>query len=351
MSFKIIDKNDIKTWNEVIKGFSEFDVYYLYEYAKAFEIHGDGEPILIYYQENTFKATKVVMKRKIPYSDLSNNNETIYDVVTPYGYGGFLIEGYFTSENLKNFYSKYSDFLSLNNIIAEFTRFHPIIGNEKYLTDNYPCVELGRTVSIQLNSEKEIWDNFTSKNRNMIRKAQKSGVSIKHGLTKQLFDKFMDMYNRTMDNDSASKYYYFSNKFYDSILNDLRENAEIFYAVFNNEIIAMSIMIFANKTMHYHLSGSLKEYRHLAPSNFLLYEAAIWGLNMGYTTFHLGGGLGSAEDNLFKFKASFNKSFTHKFTIGKYIYDQKYYDLLVNDRKQNDPTFNEKSSFFPLYRS
>ena len=65
-------------------------------------------------------------------------------------------------------------------------------------------------------------------------------------------------------------------------------NYEMFYATLDGKIIAMSIMLFANKQMHYHLSGSMMEYRNLAPSNLLLYKAAVWGSEQGYKTFHLG---------------------------------------------------------------
>ena len=76
-------------------------------------------------------------------------------------------------------------------------------------------------------------------------------------------------------------------------------------------------MLYGNKQMHYHLSGSLIEYRNLAPSNLLLYKAALWGCEQGFKTFHLGGGVGSGEDGLYKFKAAFNRNSNYQFSIGK----------------------------------
>lgn len=125
----------------------------------------------------------------------------------------------------------------------------------------------------------------------------------------------------------------------------------MFYAVMNGEVIAMSIMLFANKQMHYHLSGSMMEYRHLAPSNLLLYKAALWGCEQGYKTFHLGGGVGSGEDNLYKFKAAFNRKSDYQFSIGKEVFDQQKYDELVAERASRDEGFDRESRFFPLYRA
>ena len=91
-----------------------------------------------------------------------------------------------------------------------------------------------------------------------------------------------------MDKDKADDYYYFGKNFYESILLDLKYNSLIFYAVYENKIIAMAIILFNNRKMHYHLSAVNKQYQHLAPTNFLLYEAACWGHENGYKTFHLG---------------------------------------------------------------
>ena len=33
-------------WDEIVRSFHEFDIYWLSEYTRAFQIHGDGEPFL-----------------------------------------------------------------------------------------------------------------------------------------------------------------------------------------------------------------------------------------------------------------------------------------------------------------
>jgi lipid II:glycine glycyltransferase (peptidoglycan interpeptide bridge formation enzyme) len=112
----------------------------------------------------------------------------------------------------------------------------------------------------------------------------------------------------------------------------------------------MSIILYANGLMHYHLSGSLSEFRHLAPTNLLLYEAAIWGCEQGFRQFHLGGGVGSQEDSLYKFKEGFNRNSDCRFAIAKQVFMPEMYNELVKERKEQDVTFDEHSSFFPLYR-
>ena len=182
----------------------------------------------------------------------------------------------------------------------------------------------------------------------MIRKAQKNNIKIYRGSYPEIYTTFRTIYNATMDKDDADPYYYFDAPFYDSILSDLSHNAQVFYAVFEEKIIAASIMLAANGKMNYHLSGSLREYANLAPSNLLLYEAALWGSANGYRSLYLGGGVGSCEDSLFKFKRAFYRGDDlNRFCIGKKILDAAKYEELVSLR--ND--LSEESGFFPRYRA
>ena len=138
--------------------------------------------------------------------------------------------------------------------------------------------------------------------------------------------------------------------FYKVIYDYLKGNFKVFYATLEDKIVAASLILYANKQVHYHLSGSLSKYRNLAPTNLLLYQVALWGQEHGFKTLHLGGGLGSGNDNLYKFKAAFNRNSGLQFSIGKHIFNQELYDKLVNLRLQKDPNFNVESKFFPLYR-
>jgi len=354
-----IDNTD--EWDRIVKPFREYDIYYLSSYVKAFMIHGDGEPKLFYYEDNHIKAINVVMLRDIE-KDVNFTYKippnTFFDIVTPYGYGGFLIEGAINESSLELLKNEYSEFCVRRGIISEFVRFHPVLNNSEILKSIYDTSKLGRTIAIQLDSKQQIWSNLISKNRNMVRKSSKSGVEIFCGRSKELFELFMPLYNSTMEKDQAKRYYYFKDDFYKSILYDCKYNAIIFYAVFQDKIIAMSIILLANGRMSYHLSASNREYQHLAPTNLLLYEAACWGSENGFKTFHLGGGLGSNEDNLYKFKSSFNRGSNFEFVIGKKIFNKEKYEELVEIRRREvlnsaieDSTVNySTASFFPQYR-
>lgn len=343
-SLKTYTINQNIEWDTVVRSFEEYDVYWLSGYVKAFQIHGDGEPILFYYKDDNCCGINVVMKRDISkdshFKELIEEN-TWFDFVTPYGYGGWIIAG----KKTEILFSSYEDWCRRNNVVSEFVRYHPVMNNTKKTYGFYENLALGNTIAMDLSSPEVIWSNFTSKNRNMVRKAQKAGIVIYNGRYPEIYEKFRAIYNDTMDKDDADTYYYFGEDFYKSILSDLSTEAQVFYAEKKGVVIAASIMLAANGYLSYHLSGSLREYQRLAPTNLLLYQAALWGHANGCHTLHLGGGVGSHEDSLFKFKKAFYRGEPCRFHVGRKIYIEHKYEELVKMR-----TDLEDTVFFPAYR-
>ena len=345
MEIKQIKTENSKEWDDIVKSFVNYDVYYLSGYADGFRIHGDGEPVLLYFKDDKtgFRAINVVMKRKISgIEGLQKAGAGYFDILTPYGYGGLLTNEYPIPDIFK---AQYTDFCIKNRIVCEFVRFNPMTDNRAACIELYDIRKLGNTVYIDLKNWEHVWGNFTGKNRNVIRKAIKEGVTVCHTDEPWIIDEFMEIYNSTMDRDSASNYYYFKKEYYQSLIDGLKGNFQFFYAIKDGNIAAVSIIIYANKKMHYHLSASRKEFQKFAPTNLLLSEVCRYGVERGFESFHLGGGVGSKEDSLYKFKKAFNKNNDKEYYIGKKIYDINKYNELVEKR-----TYINDENFFPKYR-
>lgn len=348
---RILTLTESEEWDNIVRSFKLYDTYYLSGYAKSFHIHGDGEPLLFYYNDNIVKGISVSMKRNIMmdprFKGVPNKGE-FFDLATPYGYGGWLIE-YLANDvkgSIDQLFQDYETWCLKNNIVSEFVRFHPMLGNYSSSEEFFDVIPFGEVVAIDLTSPDIIWRNITSKNRNVIRKAVKNNVKIYYGRHPNIYKEFRAIYDLTMDKDDADEYYYFGDSFYNSICEDLPENAQVFWAEKDGVIIAASIMLECNGFMNYHLSGSLKEYNSLAPTNLLLYKAALWGCEHGFRTLYLGGGVGSAEDSLFKFKRSFYKGDLYRFHVGHKIFDVDAYRELTMLRFGSI----KDNNFFPAYR-
>lgn len=335
-------------WDQIVKQFSDYDVYYLSGYVKAFERNGDGKAALVYYlsKDKFTRGINVVMKRDIhdfgPLSDAVVPGEW-FDIASPYGYGGWLIEG----EGTDGLAYEYGQWARSSHIVSEFVRFHPMLKN--YRNAIMDTVHLGETVYMETDSEEKIWENFSSQNRNKIRKAVNAGQKVYWCRDPRIIGTFMEVYNGTMDKDHADTYYYFKKELYHSIIEDLKGNAIWMYSMKGDIVTAIAIFLFANGQAHYHLSGSRQEYLNIAPMNLLLYEAACWACRNGYKTLHMGGGVGAGHDSLYKFKKSFHRGKDAEFWIGKKIYNEEMYQKLVEMRKR-DIGFNGNTGFFPAYR-
>ncbi len=314
-------------------------------------LHGDGEPLLIEYIDKRYHLCYVVMK-----SDIADcpafrgilEHGKYYDFETPYGYGGPLSEGVVSRETKIRLIEELTEYCRETNVISQFIRFHPLLLNHEILPDIFQPRYLRDTIYIDTRSEEKIMENMHSKNRNMVRKAQKNGVYIEYRPIEEFSD-FVSMYEETMKRDQADEYYYFHEEYFEAQV-ALREHACIFYAMLDGKPIAGSIMYYNDKFMHYHLSGSYAEYRNIAPTNLLLYEAARWASERGISQFHLGGGM-APDDGLFKFKKQFNKNGRLPFVVGKTVFDKKAYDRLMNLRSQFDTSFDPNNNRMIQYRA
>ena len=344
--------SDKKSWNKTIEGFSNNDIYFLFEYFIPFRNNNDGDPLLFFYKCSHGKVAYPFMVRDISVSNdfkKKLGKKKYYDIRSAYGYGGSLYELFENGDMealKKQFSTSFSKFCRKENIISQFDRFHPIIKNHILFEGLCEVSKNRKTVYMDIGNKEIIWENITSKCRNMIRKAKKNGIRIEIDETGVSLEQFKDIYNKSMDRNKASDYYYFNNSFFNDTFHSLNNKIFIANAFYNKRIIASSLILRHKKYLHYHFSGTLKEYMKLAANNMIIYEAAKWGSDNGYKVFHLGGGYESQGDSLYRFKKSFSKLEDKDFYIGKQIYNNEAYNFLIGISGKE-----KNADFFPAYRS
>lgn len=338
-------------WNDCVKSFPDWDVYYLCEYAESLMLHGDGEPILLCYEDAHVRMCYVVMKNDVascPHFENQLPYGLYFDFETPYGYGGPLIDGDFSSHSQRQFIVQLQAFCEQTGVVSQFIRFNPLLDNQAHFTEVSDNVYLKDTVYIDTSSERNISANMDSTNRNKIRKAQNAGIQI---IKAPIGDDsaFLEMYRETMQQRHADHYYYFSEPYFEFLQTALEDNVAIFYAMLDSKPVGGAVFLYTGKTMHYHLAGMHAAYRPLAAATLLIYEAAIWANHQGISRLHLGGGL-KAEDDLFTFKKQFNRAGRLPFYIGRTIFIPSAYDYLLGIRQQLRPDFSRDNDFMIQYR-
>lgn len=349
---KLLTLDQFDDWQAIISQFPQHDIHYDARYLQLFRLHDTGQPRLIYFDNGDMQAVSVVLQRDIAefaaFKDQLNRRQ-YFDYTTVFGYGGFLYKGQVNSENLQALDQAYTDLCRKKRVVSEFVKGHPLLINHlKTLEDDplYKWRTVGHPVAIQLQSAQQIWDDFSSSRRRVIRKAVKAGVKVNWSNDPKLLEDFIPLYQATMDRDQACEYFYFSQDFYEAVPSLLSHNMLFFYAHQEGEIMAIAMILFDNSTVQYFLSGSNPTFNHLSPTSLIIYEAALFAQSHGYQTFFLGGG----QESLLKYKQGFNQHNDLDFQVGNKIFNQEVYDKLVQMRSEKDG-FDSQSDFFPLYRA
>lgn len=349
---EVIQIQQKEKWNNIVKSFHKWDVYYLNEYVHSLQIHGDGIPLLIYQEEAEGKLCYVMMQEDIadflpltPYLE----SGIYYDWTTPYGYGGPLVEGNITEEWIAAFMEELALWCREHRVISQFFRFHPLLQNQRVLEKASDIVYMKKTVYINTEDKDVVFKNMAPNNRNMVRKAIRNGIEIVIDKGERI-EEFEKIYEATMKNNGAEEYYYFGKEYFDCLNQEMEGNIVYFYAFYQGIPVSASIFFYNETFMHYHLSGTLPEYRKLAAANLLLSKAAYWAVEQGIKEFHLGGGIG-IEDSLLTFKKHFNRNGLLDFCIGRNIFDEKAFDNLVELRKRTDSKYNDSKPFLIKYRA
>ncbi|MCI1590688.1 lipid II:glycine glycyltransferase FemX [Heyndrickxia oleronia] len=329
--------NSNESWNNYAGLFNQIDIYYSHEYAELFAEAQGGVPEAVYFENIRGRVFYPYIKREIPLK------KGYFDIITPYGYGGPILEG--DRSIIKTFHSLFKNYCLNSNIVTETIGLHPLINNIDYIKEIMKVDYIRKTVAVDLTPPiNEIRNNYSQSNKRNIRKAIRTGVNVNISTNNSDIKRFIDLYYETMDRNQAAQFYYFKPRyFYKQLESTNLSKSFLLIAQYNGEIIGAVLFVVGKEYAHYHLGASKTEFLHLRPNNLLFDTMIEFSKNLGVKKIHLGGGY-SDDDSLFRFKSSFSNYF-YTYYIGKNIINHNIYNELIIETKR------EKSSkFFPEYR-
>ena len=337
--------SDSIIWDRIIKSMPNYEVFYLSGYVRAFkqENKKNGEPILLVYENGESKAVNVVFRRDVAYDEKLTglvDTETYYDLITPYGYGGF----FGNIKDWEDLNRSYNQYCKEKKYVCEFVRFNLFSEYFKYYDGEIET----RTRNVIRNLEMpidDIWMDFKAKVRKNVKKANANHLEIIIEDSGDHLDDFLRIYYLTMDRTEAESEFYFSEGFFRN-LNQMTDNVMYFHTVYEGKVISTELVIYGSPNCYSYLGGTDREYFDLRPNDFLKYEIIKWAKGKGLKNFVLGGGYGS-DDGIFNYKQSLAPNGVVDFYIGRKIFDNEAYEKLVALR--NAESLNAK--FFPVYRS
>lgn len=276
------------------------------------------------------------------------DGKQFYDIASPYGYGGPYIvvcEDGRKDSLLREYEKEFSEYCRGHDIVSEFVRFHPIIGNGVDFRELYHSKCIRQTVGTDLECGDPVQEEFSKSARKYVRRALKAGVTWDVIEAPEDVSEFINIYYSTMDRDDAADFYYFSEDYFKECVRLFGEHIILVRALYEGKVIAEGFYITYGTTIHAHLSGTLKEYLYLSPAYVVKYATAVWGKEHGYRLVHYGGGTSnSPEDTLFQFKCKFTKGTLFDFYVGRKIWNHEIYGRLVEMTGKYD------TEYFPAYR-
>jgi hypothetical protein len=355
MSYRILTLKEKEEWSKSLEKlpFDQQDIYYTPEYYELYENNGDGSAMCFVYEANDDIALYPFLMNSV--NDLGYDlNETYFDIQGAYGYNGVV-----TSNNsisfIKSFQEKFTSFCRSSNVIAEFTRFNPIIKNQTF-SGYLNIIKENKNIILDLkHTEKEAWEVIYDRSvRKNINKATRSGLVVKHFKGNEISDKwcneFNNIYTTTLKRRNADNYYYFNNKYYSNLNKNLGDSILYFFTIKENKPISCELVTFKNYNAYSFLGGTLSEYFSYRPNDILKHEIINYLRKIGVKHFCLGGGI-EEGDGIYKYKKSFAKNGDTDFFIGKKIHKNEIYDKVstVWDQKYIDEKKNY-SNFLLRYR-
>lgn len=347
--FEISTQTEVDTFKYYINAINSDNPFYKPElFKEAGNI--DGKIHYFVYFEN--QKPFILMCFYLRSINLNGKATDYKDAISPYGYSGPLFQPDIDNEKLQSFWEMVDDWYKENNVVSEFIRFS-LNGNHIGYTGT-PIATLNN-VKGKLISKETQWENFKPKVRNNYRKSQKEGLQfiLYYGdISPEIVSEFYDIYIKTMQRNKAVDYYYFPKSYFSEYLENNPKNGGIAMVLLNGKPISTEFILLSESTIFSYLGGTLAEYFHTRPNDFLKINVMDWGREHGRTYYVLGGGR-SNDDQLYKYKKDFfpKEEDLVYYTGRKIVQPEVYQKLVIQTINKPDEIPNIGEGYFPAYRS
>ena len=180
------------------------DIYFNPEYGKACEYSDNAIWELCQYKDLIY----VYLKKEYIFEE-----GIYYDLITPYGYSGYYYEN---QETYNEFIPLFREEAKHKNYLTEVVRQNPYL--DINILEHYGIITSKKIYSfnynVELNTEK------INEYRKICNRATTNNISFKiepYTYNTLLYDKFLDLYNSSLDMLKSTEYYYFNDNYYQEL--------------------------------------------------------------------------------------------------------------------------------------
>lgn len=282
MKIKILNNNHSKLWNDYLIKKKRYSPYALYEWSTIIENSYNIPCIMIAAFNSKDEICGILPLYKI---------KDYFNKITLYSFKySFIYEDDSVRNDILKFVDRYSIKNNINGLVISPNNLKNKLNDFDYIKT--------KTVSMEIqDSEEKMWSVIRSKTRNMIKKARKENITVRH--SKKNIKEFYEIYKNRMLDKGVRVHSY---NFYENIKLKLKNNIEVFIAEKDNNVIGTMFLIFFSENGAYAYGGS-KLFKGASPNQLLLWEMLKYCMENGIKNLDLG----ESEEGsgVFKFKIWF----------------------------------------------
>jgi hypothetical protein len=245
------------------------------------------------------------------------------DASSPYGYGGPL-----SSSDDPQFvaaaWEAYLAWMRAHDVVVEYIRFHPAIGNDRYYGGH--VVDSRPVVWVDLRQGNPA-DGYSARLRQGLKKAEAAGLEYREAALASVLGEFGAFYRAGMREIGADGFYLFSDAYFGQLAVGSLARVGICCRS-EGEWLAAALFLDGHAIREYHLAAGSPAGRKLGAASFVLHEGGMSARASGCASLYLGGGSDALPDNpLLFFKSGFSP---HRLTYrtGWTVFDHSRYDEL-----------------------
>ncbi len=325
--------SDALKWQEILNQFEYSDFYHTFDYVYLESLRVNGAPKLIVVDTPSGLVGLIMIFRKIP------GENKYFDATAVYGYNGVLTSSALSSADFNTGITRIKKALAERGCVSFFNR------ESNFTRYRLPeSTETGKVLAVDLIQDPDVYEKSLAEgHRQEIKALRKLNYTVVKSTDLKAIQDFQEVYEQTMTRRGAKTNYFFSVKYFESVLK-IHSSAPDLRAVYHEgKMIAGAIFITQGDHIYYMFSGSILGVSRYPAMKLILDQVIRENLNNGKKLLHLGGGLGGKQDSLYQFKFGFGKVILPFYTTQWILIPEAYNRLSAQVLTE--------TSFFPKYRS
>lgn len=354
-TFQILDYNshsERRTWLSIWESWAGREIYAHPDYVRLFAKASEHPICAAMINANGGGILYPLILRPLNVEPWTTPGTDVYDVVTPYGYGG-AFEWATNQENANAFWTGLENWIKGKNVVSSFARLSLFSDQILAFPGDIEVRQSNVVRSLDLDDD-ALWRDYAHKVRKNVKRALHEKIEIEFDDDGQQLDSFLQIYYSTMDRNNASERYYFSESFFRQMIAALAGNFAFFHAIKSGKIISTELVLLSDKYIYSFLGGTLREAFQFRPNDLIKHRIIEWGRANGKKGYVLGGGY-EGRDGIFRYKLSFAPNGEVPFRVGKKIHNLNLYQQLVGMREEwersRNGLWNPNPEYFPKYRA